>query len=279
MTKTKLAETDSTRIRLLNPYFQIYTSNCTETQANVQPSSLGTTIAVKKDLQPYIHNIKTYLATSILVDFHFPKNKNQVISTYLPHNNPILLCMTQDQITSWIIKAMQKKYKILVMGDFNCNANKKKNKLPLFYHMGNCNLTSTLNFFDITQHTWFRESSHSQIDDIWAFSHMIAELLPPMILSSVKSTSSDHEIVTVFWNHSINTALSRTKKCKCKIFHYDKMNNETWVNFAESISQNLTKANIDMDSLIVDTSSLNKLWHKLNLAIKVAVNTHILFAF
>ena len=50
MTETKLAKTDSTQIRLFNPYFQIYTSNCTETQANVQPSSLGTAIAVKKDL-------------------------------------------------------------------------------------------------------------------------------------------------------------------------------------------------------------------------------------
>src|SRR6185437_6237072 len=125
MTKTKLAETDSTRIRLLNPYFQIYTSNCTETQANVQPSSLGTTIAVKKDLQPYIHNIETYPATSILVNFHFPKNKIRVISTYLLHNNPTLLRTTQDQITFWIIKATQKKYKIFVIEDFNYDTNKK----------------------------------------------------------------------------------------------------------------------------------------------------------
>ena len=82
-----------------------------------------------------------------------------------PHN-PTLLCTTQDQIISWIIKTTQKKYKILVMGNFNCDTNKKKNKLPLFHHMGNCNLTSTLNFFDITQHTWSRRTSHSQIDDI-----------------------------------------------------------------------------------------------------------------
>ena len=107
---------------------------------------------------------------------------------------------------------------------------------------------------------------------------MIAELSPPMILSPVESTNSDHKIVTVSWNHSTNRALPRTKKCKCKIFHYDKMNNETWANFAESISQSLIKDNIEVDSPIVDTISLNKLWHKLNLAIKVATNMHIPFA-
>ena len=57
------------------------------------------------------------------------------------------------------------------------------------------------------------------------------------------------------------------------------MNNETWANFAKSIFQSLTKDNIEVDSPIINTISLNKLWHKLNLAIKVAANMHILFAF
>ena len=108
---------------------------------------------------------------------------------------------------------------------------------------------------------------------------MLTDLSPPTILPSVESTNSDHDIITVSWNHSINTPLPRAKKRKHKIFHYDKMNNETWVNFAESISQSLHKDNIEVDSPIIDTGSLNKLWHKLNLAIKIAANTHIPYSF
>ncbi|CAG8549379.1 4452_t:CDS:2, partial [Gigaspora rosea] len=197
MTETKLAELDTTKIRLLNPYYKIYTSNYTYTQANISLSSMGTAIA--------------------------------------------------------------------------------KNKPPLFKHMGNCNLTSTLSYFDIAEPTWSRGTSHSQLDDIWISSHMIIEISPLAISLPTDSTDSDHMILTISWHHNINTALPRTKKNKHKVFLYDKMNEKTWTNFSNSISQTLIEDNLDVESPIIDSITLNKQWHKLNLAIKRATNTHIPF--
>ncbi|CAG8527798.1 6373_t:CDS:2 [Gigaspora rosea] len=171
----------------------------------------------------------------------------RVISTYLPPNNHILASKTQDHITSWIIEAKKGNYKILVMKDFN------------------------------SELTWSRGTSHRQLDDIWVSSHMITEISSLAISLLTDSTDSDHMILTTSWHHNINTALPRTKKNKHKVFLYDKMNEETWTNFSNSISQTLIEDNLDVESPIIDSITLNKQWHKLNLAIKRAANTYIPF--
>ncbi|CAG8534629.1 16700_t:CDS:2 [Gigaspora rosea] len=124
---------------------------------------------------------------------------------------------------------------------------------------------------------WSRGSSHSQLDDIWISSHIIAEISSPVISSPIGSTNSDHMILTTHWYYSINTALPRTKKSKHKIFLYDRMNDETWMAFSDMITQVLIKDNIDVTLSITDSTTLNKQWHKLNLGIKNAANIHILF--
>ncbi|CAG8730888.1 24812_t:CDS:1, partial [Gigaspora rosea] len=55
------------------------------------------------------------------------------------------------------------------------------------------------------------------------------------------------------------------------------MNNKTWTAFTNMISQALIKDNIDVNLPIMESTTLNKQWHKLNLAIKNAANTHIPF--
>jgi hypothetical protein len=72
MTETKLAESTYSKFKLSNPYYDIYTSNCTSEIMKKQESSMGTLIAVSKFLRPYIHNIKTIPGTAIAIDFFFP---------------------------------------------------------------------------------------------------------------------------------------------------------------------------------------------------------------
>ncbi|CAG8661955.1 23732_t:CDS:1, partial [Gigaspora rosea] len=106
---------------------------------------------------------------------------------------------------------------------------------------------------------------------------MITEISPLAISSPIDSTDSDYMILTISWHHNVNTALPRMKKSKHKVFLYDKINEKTWSNFSNSISQALIKDNLDIDSPIIDSITLNKQWYKLNLAIKRAANTYIPF--
>ncbi|CAG8616856.1 18348_t:CDS:1 [Gigaspora rosea] len=55
------------------------------------------------------------------------------------------------------------------------------------------------------------------------------------------------------------------------------MNDETWTAFSDTISQTLIKDNINVTLPITNLTTINKQWHKLNLAIKNAANTHIPF--
>ena len=101
MTKTKLAESTYTKLKLVNPYYEVYTSNCTSDVAKKQESSMGTAIAILKFMQPYIHNIQILAGTAILIDLFLPQNqKIRIISVYLTPNNKILNNKTQQEIIS-----------------------------------------------------------------------------------------------------------------------------------------------------------------------------------
>ena len=103
MTETKLADSTHTKFQLANPYYNVYTSNCTSEIAKKQESSMGTAIAISKPLQPYIHNIQTISGTAIAIDLFFPRNlKTRIISVYLPSSNKTLNRNTQHSIITWI---------------------------------------------------------------------------------------------------------------------------------------------------------------------------------
>ena len=71
MTETKLAESTHTKFKLSNPYYNIYTSNCTSKIAKKQESSMSIAIVIFKFLQPYIYNIITLAETALAIDFFF----------------------------------------------------------------------------------------------------------------------------------------------------------------------------------------------------------------
>ena len=108
LTETKLPEGSATKLKLLNPYYKIFTANCTETEAKKNPASMGAALANRNPIQPYIQNVQSLPAVAVMLDFAFPKNnKIRVISLYLPSNNHELLLKTQQQIMQWITTAQK----------------------------------------------------------------------------------------------------------------------------------------------------------------------------
>lgn len=177
MTETKLAESTQTKFKLSNPYYNIYTSNCTIETAKKQESSMGTAIAILKPLQPYIHNIQTCAGTAIAIDLFFPQNqKVRVISVYLPSNNKTLNKQAQTEISNWINFSNSHNYNTIILGDFNFD--RKKNKAQtapyIFSAMQAQSITSLLYYFDNNEPTWTRGDMSSQIDDIWVSNSLIS---------------------------------------------------------------------------------------------------------
>src|SRR5260363_188236 len=68
MTETKIAESSNYKFHLANPYYEIYTANSNEEIVNKQESSMGTMIAIKKTMQPYIHNQGWHICPLVPMD-------------------------------------------------------------------------------------------------------------------------------------------------------------------------------------------------------------------
>src|SRR5437868_7430996 len=225
MTETKIAESKYNKLQFTNPYYHIYTSNCNKIIAKKQESSMGTAIAISRPLQPYIHNIQTEPGTAILIDLFFPQNQRlRIISVYLPSNNASLNLQTQKKITNWISYAITHNLEIIILGDFNSDANKhNKPTLQLFNTMNTRNIKSLLKYFNINAPTWARSSSNSQIDDIWVSSTLIPTISTLELNTAELITDSDHKIIQVEWQPKTYIQKYRTKKNTRQIFSYHKM--------------------------------------------------------
>ena len=216
MTETKIAESKYNKLQFTNPYYYIYTSNCNKTIAKKQESTMGTAIAISRPLQPYIHNIQTEPGTAILIDLFFPQNQRlRIISVYLPSNNTSLNLQTQQKITNWINYATTHNLEIIILGDFNSDANKhNKPILQLFNTMNTRNMKSLLKYFNISSPTWARSSSNSQIDDIWVSSTLIPTISTLELNTAELITNSDHKIIQIEWYPKTYIQKYRTKKNK-----------------------------------------------------------------
>jgi len=83
---------------------------------------------------------------------------------------------------------------IIVLGDFNSHTSRKdsNNTTPLFKIMEVNDLISTLQLNKITEATWRREQSTSQIDDIWVSAQIANCYSTPIIELIILATNSDY---------------------------------------------------------------------------------------
>ena len=202
MTETKLAKSETLKRSLTNSLYKIYTSCTTANQAKIKESALDTAIAIRHHLQHYIHDIQMISDTAIYIDFFFPQNnRTRIIAVYLPSNNSSLSKLTQHKIASWIHYSKTRSMNIIVLGDFNSHTSRKdsNNTTPLFKIMEVNDLISTLQLNKITEATWRKEQSISQIDDIWVSAQIANCCSTPIIEPIIPATNSDHANLILEW--------------------------------------------------------------------------------
>jgi len=216
MTETKIAESSNYKLYLANPYYDVYTANSNDEVINKQESSMGTMIAVKKTIQPFIHNIMSSPGTAVAIDFFFPLNQRiRIISVYMPNNNNELKQATCKKIKEWMRQAMTKNYEIIILGDFNHDrVRDRKKPMMLFNEMEQVGMVSLMKYFDKKEETWSREGKKSQIDDIYVSNNMLIVITAPKIVNVEEITNSDHRMIVTEWQMNARVKKYRAKKEK-----------------------------------------------------------------
>ncbi|CAG8714592.1 15788_t:CDS:1, partial [Gigaspora rosea] len=87
-------------------------------------------------------------------------------------------------------------------------------------------LTSLIQYFNFTNHTWTRQKQSSQIDDIWLTANILQDVSSIDSTSSTGSTDSDHVILHFKWMLPQTFTTRNKKKIARKIFLYHKMTKE-----------------------------------------------------
>ena len=165
ITETKLASSTHNNFKFLNSHYKIFFANTTSISKKKQEASMGTAIAVKNSLCPYIHNIQTFEGYGIAIDLFFPGNQwYRIISVYNPCNDNNAREFLNQKIQQWIQNANTLKIETIVLGDFNYTLDYKQFKILSTIQASS--LISILKQFNITIPTWNRAQSSSQIDDI-----------------------------------------------------------------------------------------------------------------
>ncbi|CAG8498507.1 11098_t:CDS:2 [Gigaspora margarita] len=184
MTETKWPESTTPYILLTNPLYKIYIANCDAETAIQREPSMRMAFVLYQDLQLYIYNIDKVPRMAIMIDLYFPQNhKTSIISMHLlssvsKHSNHI-----QKSMINWIQNAHSRQFDIIVIES---------------------GLISLLDFNDIEEHTWSRDNSKSQINDIWTSYSILLDVSEPKLSTSDESTKSDHKILSIKWNTRIS---------------------------------------------------------------------------
>ncbi|RIB19921.1 hypothetical protein C2G38_2180566 [Gigaspora rosea] len=106
--------------------------------------------------------------------------------------------------------------------------------------------TSLLDFHDIEEHKWSRQDTKSQIDDIWTSYTILLNFTSPILISANEITNSDHKILTTEWNTGINRTLQRPKRSSRKIYLYDRVTDDGWIDFDDEIKRKLDEFNLQL---------------------------------
>ncbi|CAG8849794.1 2218_t:CDS:1, partial [Gigaspora margarita] len=103
---------------------------------------------------------------------------------------------------------------------------------PILHQMPMLQLTSLLQYFNITQHTWARQDQSSQLDDIWVTPNILTNVSGLNIVPSTGTTDSDHAILHTKWMLPQAFTMWNKKKLPRKRYLYHKMIEEGWKDFS-----------------------------------------------
>ena len=110
--------------------------------------------------------------------------------------------------------------------------------------MNTISYVSILESYNIKKPTWSRKDLQSQIDDLWVPLNLVMDFELPLLTNAEEITNSDHKIFTTSWKTNLNKKRNdsaKKRKKRQKVYKYDKMKEEDWVNFRSYIDKDLQK--------------------------------------
>ncbi|CAG8813947.1 42888_t:CDS:1, partial [Gigaspora margarita] len=96
-------------------------------------------------------------------------------------------------------------------------------------------LTSLLDFNDIEEHTWSRDNSRSQIDDIWTSYSILLDVSDSKLLTADELTKNKYKILSIEWNTRISLMTGYKKQSKRKIYMYNRVTTDDWTKFSDDL--------------------------------------------
>jgi len=256
LSETKLNPTASKYIFKNNQHYKAYFNN-----DSTSPTGSGVRIVIDNSYAKYIQKINGYKGRMIYIDLYMKgRMKLRIIQVYLPASSTGLREYTLDLyncIEKTIIEASRAKSRIILMGDFNIQYEKyikyyRRNgnshwRDSLFTKLNNLQLIDTVSLYhDITPTTPYNtflpkqhQSSPTRIDYIWISRDLLDETINSNNYNP-ELYSSDHlGIYISFYTNNLfkqkSIANLKQQKIYKTIFHYDKMNQEKWKEFADMV--------------------------------------------
>ena len=243
------------------------------------PSGAGVGLLVHNNLAKHIHKVGKYNGRIIYIDFSFKgHNKIRIIQIYLQANihDRKDIEQTYKYLSNIVHEAHNKNIKIILMGDFNIdpekrNIDQRKWRYKILNTLENEDMLDVYEVFNEVKnnnnaYTFIPTNTNlscTRIDLIYMSRALINEVLS-CDNHKINVYESDHKALFIMLLPDIlgmkSMAAQRQKKIKRRHFDYDKMTKEKWDKYAEKTDMIINKFNLE-NLNIQNEDSLNYYWN------------------
>jgi exonuclease III len=265
---------------------------CFSSAGTTKPMGSGVLLLIEKRLERFIASTTKIEGYLIAVSLESKKHKIFIAQVYLPCD-PKESKKIQKEMEKIISQKIQKKYEIVLMGDFNAAVNPRKDRLQkdpesmfspsdkpeigIFNHLISLGLTDIQQAWEgeNTTYTWTNKQSASRIDYIWTTKKLAIGLLKFKNVPFKDITNSDHSLLQMslpLENILFTTPdSSRGKQTKQKILELNKTSEKQWDKFKERVDKKTIESNLQkeitkvFDRELTDneaTAIINNTWSK-----------------
>jgi len=292
-TETKLSLKNSKYVQNNNQY---YKSWWTGIENNNHTGGVG--IAVKMGLHLHVANVISRKGRLISLDLNFKgTDRIRIINIYINCNEREKSERESliDDLKDLLIEGKKNNYRIIIMGDFNADAEKydkkgnikNKGKYRIIQLLRNENLYDThkmTNLNDEIDFTWNNSrDTKRRLDYIWITENLIQDLIITRIEhNELLTEQTDHKLITMVLDNTRifgkrSKAKEKRNKAKRKIYKINEMNEENWKYFREIMKEELDKNNFvnEFNIRSKDQRWFNRVWNKINGILKDTMNKTI----
>ena len=257
----------------------------------------GCCLALKKDFSKHIQKVQTFKGRLISIDLFFKRfNRIRIILVYVPPTKRLDLKKELAlELTKCIDDGCRKKFKLVVMGDFNENMDSFLDQ-KLQGRSANTHVHRFLNIMNRFQlhnslehhsstpfaHTWKNSTTQSRIDGIYISDSLLNESLMSFTDDSLRPNISDHACVINKFNRGLffkpDKFFDTKSRTQTRSFQFHKMDPDKWKAYNKATKLALV---MDADLTLLHTPSpptihyLNFLNDKLERILSECARQHV----